>query len=228
MKARDVMVSAVMTLKSSSTVADAAELFLEKRISAAPVVDDQGKILGIVSEGDLMHRVEAGTQRQRSWWLYPFVGESALATEYVKAHAKKVADVMTRSVVTVSPDTAVHEIAALIESKRIKRVPVVENGKLVGLVSRANLIQALAAAGKSPNVPVSDASVREKLLAHLKTQPWAHLTLVNVTVNGGVVDLWGIIRSDTEKKALRVAAEATPGVRAVNDHLVIEKMMHAT
>lgn len=228
MKARDVMVSPVMTLKPSNMVADAARLFLDKRISAAPVVDDQGKILGIVSEGDLMHRVEAGTQRQRSWWLYPFVGESTLATEYIKAHAKKVADVMTRNVITVSPDTPVHEIATLIESKRIKRVPVVQNGQLIGLVSRANLIQAIAAAGKGLDVPMSDASIREKLLGHLKNQPWAHLTLVNVTVNGGVVDLWGITRSDTEKKALRVAAEAAPGVRAVNDHLIIEKMIHAS
>ncbi len=228
MKARDVMVSPVMTLKPSNTVADAARLFLDNRISAAPVVDDQGKILGIVSEGDLMHRVEAGTQRRRSWWLTPFVGETTLATEYVKAHAKKVADIMTRNVTTVSPDTPLHEIAGLIEGKRIKRVPVVSNGQLVGIVSRANLVQALATAGKSLDVPITDATVREKLLGHLKTQPWAHLTLVNITVSGGVVDLWGFTRSDTEKKALRVAAEAMPGVRAVNDHLVIEKMIHAT
>ena len=228
MKARDIMVSPVFTLTPSATVSDAAKLFLDKRISAAPIVDDKGKILGLVSEGDLMHRAEAGTQRRRSWWLWPFVGEQTLAIDYVKAHAKKVADIMTRDVVVVSPDTPVHEIAALIESKQIKRVPVVSNGQLVGIVSRANLIQAVAAAGKILDIPMSDAAVRDKLLGHLKTQPWAHMLLVNVTVNGGVVDLWGITRSDTEKKALRVAAEAMPGVQAVNDHLVVEKMIHGT
>jgi CBS domain-containing protein len=225
MKARDVMVSPVITLKPSSTVSETAKLFLERRISAAPVVDDQGKVLGIVSEGDLMHRVEAGTERQRSWWLRALLTDDALAADYTKAHARKVADVMTRSVVTVSPDTPLHEIADLLESKAIKRVPVVHNGQLVGVVSRANLIQAVAGARKSLDIPLSDTSIRDKLLAYFKQQSWAHTMLLNITVNGGVVDLWGIARSDTERKALRVAAESIPGVRAVNDHLVIEKMM---
>ena len=146
MKARDVMVSPVITVKPSSSVKEVAKTFLERRISAAPVVDDQGKLVGIVSEGDLMHRAEAGTERHRSWWLRALTAEETLAAEYVKAHARKVADVMTRDVITATADTPLHEIAALLEKNSIKRVPVVKNGQLVGIVSRANLVQAVASA----------------------------------------------------------------------------------
>ena len=218
MKARDVMVSPVITVSSNASVKEAAKIFLDRHISAIPVVDEKGKLVGIVSEGDLLHRVEAGTERQRPWWLCWFLGADALAAEYTKAHARKVADVMTREVVTASPETPLHEVASLLEKNLIKRVPVVENGQLVGLVSRANLIQAVASAGKGLEIPLSDAATRDKLMAHLKAQ--RGLTgLLNVTVNDGVVDLWGITRSDAESKAIRVAAETAAGVRAVNDNL---------
>jgi CBS domain-containing protein len=115
MKARDVMVSPVITVKPSSSVKEVAKIFLERRISAAPVVDDQGKLIGIISEGDLMHRAEAGTERHRSWWLRLLTAEETLAAEYVKAHARKVADVMTREVITTDPETPLHEIAVLLE-----------------------------------------------------------------------------------------------------------------
>ena len=220
MKAGDVMVSHVITAKPSSTVKEVAKLLLDRRISAVPVVDESGKLMGIVSEGDLLHRAEIGTERRRSWWLRVLSGDNALANEYVKAHARTVADVMTRDVITASPDTPLHEIAALLERRSIKRVPIVEGDKLVGIVSRANLLQALASSGRDLAVPVSDTAIRERLLAHLNNQPWAHTLLLNVTVNDGVVDLWGITGSDAEKKAIRVAAESTPGVSAINDHLV--------
>jgi hypothetical protein len=182
---------------------------------------EQGKLVGIVSEGDLIHRAEAGTQRQRSWWLGLLTSEETLAAEYVKAHARKVADVMTHDVITAAPDTALHEIAALLENNSIKRVPIVENGRLVGIVSRANLIQVVASTCKELEIPLSDATIRDRLLAHLRGQVWAHTLLLNVTVNGGVVDLWGMTMSEAERKAIRVAAESTPGVSAVNDHLVM-------
>ena len=150
--------------------------------------------------------------------------EEILAAEYVKAHGRKVADVMTRDVITATADTPLHEIAALLEKNSIKRVPVVKNGQLVGIVSRANLVQAVASARKGLEIPLSDAAIRDRLLAHLKAQPWADTLLLNVTVNGGVVDLWGVTRSDTERKAIRVAAESTPGVSAVNDNLFTRRM----
>jgi osmotically-inducible protein OsmY len=126
---------------------------------------------------------------------------------------------MTRDVITARPETPLHEIAALLERNSIKRVPIVKDGQLVGIVSRANLIQAVASAREGLQIALSDAAIRDKLLAHLKAQPWADASLLNVTVNGGVVDLWGVPRNDTERKAMRVAAESIPGVSAVNDNL---------
>jgi CBS domain-containing protein len=221
MKARDVMVSPVITVKPYSSVKDVAKTFLKQRISAVPVVDDEGKLVGIVSEGDLLHRSEAGTQRQRPWWLQMLTGDETLAAEYVKTHARKVADVMTRNVITATPDTPLSEIATLLEKNSIKRVPIVRDNQLVGIVSRANLIQAVATAGKGLEVPLSDTTIRDKLLESLKRQPWARTWLLNVTVTDGVADLWGMTNSEEERKALRVAAESTPGVRAVKDNLVM-------
>lgn len=220
MKARDVMVSPVITVKPFSSVRDVAKLFLEHRISAVPVVDEKGKLVGIVSEGDLMHRAEAGTERRRSWWLQGFAGDETLAAEYVKAHARKVEDIMTRHVISAPPDMLLHEIANMLESNSIKRVPIVNKGQVVGIVSRANLIQAVASVRRGLEIPVSDALIRDKLLANLQQEPWAHTGLLNITVNGGVVDLWGIAGSDAERKAIRVAAESIPGVCAVHDNLI--------
>ena len=220
MKARDVMTLAVFTVKPTTSIKDVACLFMERRISAVPVVDDQGKIVGIVSEGDLVHRTEISTERRHPWWLDLMVRDEVIdAKEYIKAHAKRVADVMTRNVITAAPDTSLQEIAEILEKYGIKRLPIVRDGRLVGIVSRANLVQAIATGGSKLDTALSDTSIREKLLTELNKQNWAHTALLNVTVNGGVVDLWGFIESDTERKAIRVAAEATPGVRTVNDHM---------
>jgi CBS-domain-containing membrane protein len=220
MKARDVMVSPVITVKPDASVKELATLLLERRISAVPVVNDQGKVVGIVSEGDLLHRAEADTQRQRSWWLRLMTSDEALAADYIKEHSRKVADVMTKNVITASPDTPLHEIARTLERHAIKRVPIVQDGQLVGIVSRANLIQAVASDLKKPEASSSDKAIREKLLAHLQSQRWANTALINATVTDGVVDLWGVSNSDVEQKAIRIAAESIPGVVAVNDHLI--------
>ena len=222
MKARDVMTLGVYTVKPTTSVKDVARLFMQRRISAVPVVDDQGKIIGIVSEGDLLHRSEISTQRRHPWWLDLMVRDEVLdAEEYIKAHAKQVADIMTRNVITAETDTPLQEIAEILEKYTIKRLPIVRDGRLVGIVSRANLVQAIATSGSNLDVPLSDTTIREKLLTLLNERNWGqqYPACLNVTVNGGVVDLWGFIESDTERKAIRVAAEATPGVRAVNDHM---------
>jgi len=220
MKARDVMVSPVITVKPSSTVREVAKLLLERRISAVPVVDDQGKLVGMVSEGDLMHRTEAGTERKRPWWLQGLTSDAGLAAEYIKAHAHKVADIMTRRVITASPDTPLHEIARLFEINSIKRVPIVKDGQLVGIVTRANLIQAVASERRELEIPVSDEFIREKILASLRAELWAHTGLVNIIVKDGVVDLFGITGSEAERKAIRVVAESVPGVCAVHDNFM--------
>jgi CBS domain-containing protein len=221
MKARDVMTTAVITVKPNNAIQEVAQTFIDRHISGAPVLDDQGRLVGIVSEGDLIHRSEAGTERKRSWWLHWLTRRETLASDYVKENALHVADVMTRDVITAGPDTPLREIAQMLEKNRIKRVPVVENGKVVGLVSRANLVQAVASARNAPAAGTSDAAIRLKLIQHLEQQPWADGSVVNITVADGVVGLWGIINSENERRALRVAAEGTPGVTAVDDHLIM-------
>jgi len=219
MKARDIMVSPVITVKPSLSVRDVANLFLERKISAAPVVDDAGNLVGLVSEGDLLRRVETGTERGRSSWLRLLTTGEVLATEYVKARARTIADVMTRRVVTATVDTALKDVATLMEKNSIKRVPIVSAGRLVGIISRSNLVQALATAPRGLEMPLSDAAIRDKLLSHLHHEPWSHTSQLNVTVNGGVVDIWGICHSDAEREAVRVAAENVPGVRTVHNYL---------
>jgi CBS-domain-containing membrane protein len=220
MKARDVMVSPVVTVKASSSVKELAKTLLKHGISGVPVVDDQGKLVGVVSEGDLLHRAEAGTERRHSWWLRMVAGDGSLSADYTKAHARKVADVMTRDVVTATPGTPLNEVAMLLEKNSVKRIPIVDRGQLVGIVTRANLVQVVASAGTLLEMPMSDANIRDKLLKDLRAQPWMHTSFLNVTVKDGIVDVWGMTDSDKERKAIRVAAENTPGVRTVNDHLM--------
>jgi len=220
MKARDVMVSPVITVKPHASVQDVAQTLIDRRISAVPVVDDADRLVGIISEGDLMHRSEMGTERQyHRWGMRLVAGDASLPADYVKSHARKASDIMTKNVFTASPETPLDEVAILLERNSIKRVPIVTGSQLVGIVSRGNLVQALATVPKGLEIPLSDSKIRDKLLSHLKQQPWADTHLLNVTVCDGVVSLWGIISSETERQAIRVAAEATPGVKAVNDHL---------
>ncbi len=221
MQARNVMVTPVVTVKPTATVQEVATQFLERNISGAPVVDDKGTLVGMVSEGDLLHRVEAGTERRRSWWLRAFTEADTLAAEYVKSHGRKVADVMTRTVITAAPETPIHEIATMLEKNAIKRVPILDNGQLVGIVSRANLLQAVASARQVLEATPSDKAIRDRILSSLRGEPWAHTALLNVTVSDGVVDLWGLAESKAERKAIKVAAETTPGVRTVNDNMVV-------
>jgi CBS domain-containing protein len=221
MQARDVMVSPVITVGANATVRQVAQTLLAQRISAVPVVDADNKVLGIVTEGDLMHRAEAGTERRYSWWLRLLTGDAQLATDYVKSHAVKVSDIMTREVVTAAPETPLHDIAMLLEEKQIKRLPIVnQQGQLVGIVSRANLLQAIASAKPTLAISPPDATIRKRLLEELKKQSWAHTFNLNATVQNGVVDLWGFAPSAAERTAIRVAAEAIPGVVVVNDHLL--------
>jgi CBS domain-containing protein len=220
MQARDVMISPVITIRKNATVREVARILLEKRISAVPVVDNIGKLVGMITEGDLMRRAEAGTERPYSWWVHFLAGDATVAADYVKSHAARVEDVMTSDVVTATPEMPLHEIASLFEEHRIKRVPIVnEDGNLVGIVSRANLIQVVASARPKLEMTLPDTTIRRKLLSELKKQSWAHTHNLSVTVTDGVVDLWGEAQSSEERKAIRVAAENIPGVLAVNDHL---------
>jgi CBS domain-containing protein len=221
MLARDVMVSPVITVGVNATVREVAKTLLDKRISAVPVVDAKGKVVGIVSESDLLHRVESGTERRRSWWLEALQGDRTIAADYAKSHATKVSDIMTRDLVTAEPENTLLEVAALLERNGVKRVPIVnKQGDLVGIVSRANLIQAVATARPKLEIQLPDAAIRDKLIKHLNRQNWAHTYGLNATVANGVVDLWGVVGSEEERRAIRVAAENVIGVITVNDHLI--------
>jgi len=225
MQARDVMVSPVITVTKSATVRDVAKILLKKRISAVPVVDDADKVIGIVTEGDLIHRAEAGTDRHDSWWARFLTDDATSAADYTKSHARRVEDVMTTDVVTAAPEMPLHEIATLLEEHGVKRVPIVDKeGNLVGIVSRANLVQVVASARPEFDMSLPDSTIRQKLLDDLKKRSWAHPHSLNVTVTNGTVDLWGFVDSGEERKAIRVTAENIPGVVTVNDHLLIDSM----
>lgn len=218
MQARDLMTTDVVTVKPDTPVADIARLLIERNISAAPVVDDGGRVLGMVSEGDLLVRPEIGTERPRAWWLSLLTSSEDEARDYVKTHGRRAEHVMTRDVVTVSEDASIGSIARLLEQKRIKRVPVVKDGKLVGIVSRADILRALAARGaEQAAVSADDRSLRDKVIkAIAATHSGAH---VNPIVENGVVHLWGLVDSEAERQAVRVAAENVAGAQKVEDHL---------
>src|SRR6266568_5331476 len=175
MRAMDVMTSKVITVDENASVQSVAKLMANHGISAVPVVDKDNRVIGMVSEGDLLHRAETGTERRRSWWLEMMASTNQLAGDYIKSHSGKVKDVMTRDVISVTDTTSVADIAVLLETNRIKRVPVVRDGKLVGIVSRANLVRALAMTINEPasGTEADDRMIRDKLLAELKAQRWA-------------------------------------------------------
>lgn len=220
MNASDIMTSPVISVGPRAPVGEIAALLLEKRISAVPVLDE-GRLVGMVSEGDLLQRYEIGTEppeRAGSWWLRLF-GDDRSAAGYVKSHARRAGDVMARPVVCVAAETPIAEIATLLATRGIKRVPVVRGGALVGIVSRANLVQAIAALPHPEKRihPSSDDAIRGRLLTQLEQHSWWRPTQSSVLVNQGVVRFWGTVDSEDERDAARVAAESIAGVRRVDD-----------
>ena len=220
MQARDVMTTHVVTVQPDTTVQNIAGLLLERRISAVPVVDRDGRVVGIVSEGDLMRRPESGNERHTSWWLELWSPRDQRVREYLKSHGLHAQDIMTQNVITVAEDASLQQIATLLEGHRIKRVPVLRDGKLVGIVSRANLLQALATVGIAASASGDEAGMREAILAEL-IKAGIRIGLLNVVVTQGVALLWGAVDSQTERQAALLAAERTLGVTRVEDHLAV-------
>ncbi|MFY9622785.1 MAG: CBS domain-containing protein [Rhodoplanes sp.] len=221
MNAVDVMVRDVVTTKPDDLVADAIKLLIQHDVSALPVVDSAGKVIGIISEADLVRREEIGTEKHRPWWLEALTPASTLAEEFAKSHGRHVSEVMSTKVVSASEDTPLGEIATLLERNRIKRIPILRDGKLVGVVSRSNLIQAVASAQAQLAKTVdSDRQIRSELLDRLKQQDWTDFGSRNVIVSDGVVHLWGLVGSEEEHQALLALAEDVPGVIRVSDEMI--------
>lgn len=220
MQAKDIMTPAVVTVSPDATIRDIAQLLHERRISGVPVVDADDRVVGIVSEGDLMRRPETGAERHPSWWLGLFARPEDRAIEYIKSHGGHASDVMTREIVSVNEEASLEDVADALEKHRIKRVPVLKDGKLVGIVSRADLLQGIIARQAAPAVSADDQAIRSMVEAALK-EAVVRTEFLSVVVAGGIVHLWGAAESEAEKEAARVAAESAPGVKGVQNEISV-------
>jgi len=222
MKAQDIMTRDVVTAGPDTPVRDIAAVMLEKRISGIPVLSADGGIIGMVSESDLLHRAEVGTERKHGWWFRAFADSDALAREYAKAHGLKAHEVMSRYVISVRDDADLRDVADILDSQRIKRVPVVRDGRLVGIITRSDLVRALrqaeiAGAAKK----IDNAALHKTLRDRMRAQSWLNDSYINVTVNDGVVELWGFVVTADQHTALRALVEETDGVRRIEDKLSV-------
>jgi CBS domain-containing protein len=219
MTAGDIMTRNVITVPPDADVAEIARIMLDKRVSGLPVVEN-GAPIGIISESDLLRRPETGTEWHAPSWLELFLSRSSLAADYVRTHARTARDVMTKELITASEDTPVSEIAELMETHRIKRVPVLgQDGRIIGIVSRVNLLQGLAHACRPAPAPTDDERIRDALLAELGHESWAAIDPENIIVEDGVVHLWGVVRSPEVRRAMVIAARNIPGVNEVVDFM---------
>lgn len=219
MQAIDIMSPKVVSVGPDAEVREIAKLLLNHRISAVPVVDEAHQVIGIVSEGDLMRRVKDESGHRDSWWLSLFSGGKD-AGDYVKSHGRKAHEVMTPNPMTVEENTPLHTIARMLEKHHIKRVPVLRDGKLVGIVSRANLLQGIANAAVAPTQsPTDDRQIREAILKEVENNTGVQVEGISVIVDGGAVEVWGLVESLEQKQAVTVAAENVPGVTQVENHL---------
>jgi CBS-domain-containing membrane protein len=221
MIASDVMVRDVKTVGPGTNVAEAARLMVHNDLSALPVVDDHGHLIGIISEADLLQREEIGTDVRHPRWIEAMTPASTLAAEFAKSHGRQVKELMSEDVITAREDTSLAEIAAILERRRIKRIPITRDGALVGIVSWANLIQALASASLEPSKELNQSrTIRQELLSRLGTQSWTDFGSRNIIVADGKVHLWGLVGSPAERKALVALAEGVPGVTGVVDEMI--------
>lgn len=229
MRVRDAMSKSVISVGPGATVGEIAALLVQHRISAVPVVAKDGRVIGIVSQTDLGHRSETETEKKRKWWLDYFADADALAREYVKSHGRLAADVMTRHIVSASQDASLAEVADILDKHRVRQVPVMDNGQLVGMISRADLVRALAQAQTAAPSDHPDNSKLQKMIwDRINAESWLHAAFVNLVVKDGVVDLYGAVDSEDQRRALRVLIEGVQGVRKVEDNVKLLPKVVAT
>jgi CBS domain-containing protein len=230
MNALDVMTQSIVSVRPEASVLAAARLMLEHKVSGLPVVDADGALVGVITEGDFLRRAEIGAERRRPRWIEFFTGPGQLAEEYIQASGRRVRDIMSAQVCTATEATSLREMAQLMETRGIKRLPVMRGDDLVGIVTRADLVRAVVSMAEDTGshsasedareraFAVDDAEIRRRLEAELKRQPWAvPASMIQVSVKDGVVELSGVVRDERQRHALRIAAEGIPGVRSVGD-----------
>jgi CBS domain-containing protein len=221
MKVSDVMTSAPVTTSPDASLEDAVSLMVKTRVSGLPVVDSKGALIGIITEGDLLRRVELGTLRAPAGRLAAFLTPGRAAHDFVHTHGQRVGEVMTGEVISTTADTPLSEVVALMETRQVKRLPVVHRGRLIGIVSRADLLRALAKLlSERRVVSISDVDLRKRVLAEIDKQRWATRANLDITVENGIVELRGAVTDDRERLGLRVIVENTPGVKDVHDRLI--------
>ncbi|WP_295850777.1 CBS domain-containing protein [Tardiphaga sp.] len=219
MRAHQIMTRNVITVTPETTIIEAANMMLHHHISGMPVMDHQGVLVGIISEGDFVRRVEIGTQRKRGRWLRFLLGPGAAAADYVRAQGRKIGEIMTPNPLTVTEQTSLEDIVLLMENNNVKRLPVMSDGQIVGIVSRSNLLQAVAALARDvPDPTADDDHIRNRVIAAITNKDWAPFGL-NVVVRNGIAHLDGVITEERSRAASIVAAEAVEGVKEVHDHL---------
>jgi CBS domain-containing protein len=217
----DVMTRNVICIAPDATVEEAVNLMLSRHISGLFVVDKGGELAGVVTEGDLLRRDEIGTQRNRPWWLRLLASPARQAADFTHACGRHVRDVMTEDVLSIAQDAPLEDVVETMEKRRIKRLPVTADGRVIGVVSRADLLRALIGRVRNTQPPATDdRGIRTAILDALEAQPWAPMTTLNVTVADGVADVWGTITNEPERHAIRVVVENTAGVKSIHDHLV--------
>ena len=220
MKVSDVMTWRIISVSPDATILEAIKLMLKHHISGLPVIDHNRELVGIVTESDFLHRPETGTERKRSRWLDTFFGPAAAAKDYVRSHGFKVRDVMTHNPVTVAENAPLDEVVRTLESHSVKRLPVMRRGKLVGIVSRADLMLAVASIDRAtPASRGNDAMIRNRIMAAIREQSWTAGATIDVIVRNGVADVWGTISDVAQRDALKVLVMSTLGVKRVEDHL---------
>ncbi len=220
MNAQDAMTKDVVTVGPQATVGEIAGLLVRHRISAVPVVSEDNRVVGIVSQTDLGHRSETGTEKRRKWWLEVFADADSKAREYIKSHGLKAHDVMSRVVISVSRQASLAEVADVLDTHRIRQVPVMDDGKLVGMISRTDLVRKLAEVKiVAPAARPENGALQKAIWEEIKAQPWLRSAYINLAVKDGIVELYGAVDSEDQRRALRVLVEGVKGVQKVEDNV---------
>lgn len=229
MNVDDAMTKEVVTVGLDKTVGEIAALLMRHRISAVPVVSEGNQVIGIVSQTDLAHRVETGTEKRRKWWLDLFADDGSKARDYIKSHGLRAQDIMTRFVVSVGKTATLAEVADTLDMHRVRQVPVLHEGKLVGVITRSDLVRKLAevsVAGPAERSP--SGQLQKEVTDRIKNEPWLKSALINVLVNDGTVQLYGVAESNDQRRALKVLVEGVPGVNRVDDKMALFPKFSAT